>query len=263
MDFDGDVQKASEKGTLNLTYRSNGIISDPKYYSHFSLTRINADGSTTLLEYPEDGITWSNTFKDGVELDVGQYALVSGTRLASGGVMSAMQIFNVEKGKTVDVDMQLRTSPTAVTVIGNFDSESRFRMLDGTEVSLLSQTGRGYFITGLIGVGQEPTNHALKDIAKVTKTFNDWKRPIVILFEDEAAAKKFNASEFEGLPTNIIFGIDKDGAIRRQISSNMKLQHPELSPIFLISDTFNRVVYISQGYTIGLGEQMEMVVNKL
>ena len=43
----------------------------------------------------------------------------------------------------------------------------------------------------------------------------------------------------------------------------MKLQHPELSPIFLISDTFNRVVYISQGYTIGLGEQMEMVVNKL
>ena len=263
VDFDGDVQKASEKGTLNLTYRSNGIISDPKYYSHFSLTRINADGSTTLLEYPEDGITWSNTFKDGVELDVGQYALVSGTRLASGGVMSAMQIFNVEKGKTVDVDMQLRTSPTAVTVIGNFDSESRFRMLDGTEVSLLSQTGRGYFITGLIGVGQEPTNHALKDIAKVAKTFNDWKHPIVILFEDEAAARKFNASEFEGLPTNIIFGIDKDGAIRRQISSNMKLRHPELSPIFLISDTFNRVVYISQGYTIGLGEQMEMVVNKL
>lgn len=263
VDFDGDVQKASEKGTLNLTYRSNGIISDPKYYSHFSLTRINADGSTTLLEYPENGITWSNTFKDGVELDVGQYALVSGTRLASGGVMSAMQIFNVEKGKTVDVDMQLRTSPTAVTVIGNFDSESRFRMLDGTEVSLLSQTGRGYFITGLIGVGQEPTNHALKDIAKVAKTFNDWKRPIVILFEDEAAARKFNTSEFEGLPTNIIFGIDKDGAIRRQISGNMKLQHPELSPIFLISDTFNRVVYISQGYTIGLGEQMEMVVNKL
>ena len=85
----------------------------------------------------------------------------------------------------------------------------------------------------------------------------------MILFEDEAAARKFNASEFEGLPTNIIFGIDKDGAIRRQISSNMKLRHPELSPIFLISDTFNRVVYISQGYTIGLGEQMEMVVNKL
>lgn len=263
VDFDGAVQKASEKGRLLIAYHGNGIIDDPKYYSHFSLTRINADGTTTLLEYPEDGVTWSNTFKDGVELDVGQYALVSGTRLASGGVMAAMQIFNVEKGKTTDVEMQLRTSPTAVTVIGNFDSESKFQKLDGMEVSILSQTGRGYFITGLIGVGQEPTNHALKDIAKVSAAFDKWKRPILILFEDEAAAKKFNAAEFPGLPKNIIFGIDKGGTIRKQIADNMKLSHPELSPIFIISDTFNRVVYKSQGYTIGLGEQMEMIVNKL
>ena len=263
VNFDGTVQKASDKGRLFIAYRGNGIIDDPKYYSHFSLTRINVDGSTTLLEYPEDGVTWGNTFKDGVELDVGQYALVSGTRLASGGVMAAMQIFNVEKGKTTEVEMQLRTSPAAVTVIGNFDSESKFVTLDGKEESLLSNTGRGYFITGLIGVGQEPTNHALKDIAKVAKAFDKWNRPIVLLFEDEAAARKFNAAEFPGLPKNVIFGIDKDGTIRKQITGNMKLSHPELSPIFIISDTFNRVVYKSQGYTIGLGEQMEMIVNKL
>lgn len=263
VDFDGAVQKVADKGLLHLAYRPNGIVDDPKYYSHFSLTRINADGTTTLLEYPEDGITWGNTFKNGVQLDAGQYALVSGTRLASGGVMAEMQIFNVEKGKTTDVEMRLRTSPTAVTVIGNFDSESKFQKLDGTEVSFLSQTGRGYFITGLIGVGQEPTNHALKDIAKVAKAFDKWNRPIVLLFEDEAAAKKFNAAEFPGLPKNIIFGIDKGGAVRSQIAENMKLSHSELSPIFIISDTFNRVVYKSQGYTIGLGEQMEMVVNKL
>ena len=159
--------------------------------------------------------------------------------------------------------MQLRTSPTAVTVIGNFDSESKFQKLDGSEVSLLSQTGRGYFITGLVGVGQEPTNHALKDIAKVASAFEKWNRPIVLLFEDEAAAKKFNKNEFSGLPGNIIYGIDKDGKIRKQISENMKLSHPGLSPIFIISDTFNRVVYKSQGYTIGLGEQMEMIINKL
>lgn len=263
VDFDGTVQKVSDKGFLNLSYKGNGIIDDPKYYSHFSISRINPDGSTSLLEYPEVGTTWNSTFKNKVELDAGQYVLVSGTRLASGGVMSAMQIFSVEKGKTTDVAMQLRTSPTAVTVIGNFDSESKFQKLDGSEVSLLSQTGRGYFITGLVGVGQEPTNHALKDIAKVASAFEKWNRPIVLLFEDEAAANKFNKNEFSGLPENIIYGIDKDGKIRKQISENMKLSHPGLSPIFIISDTFNRVVYKSQGYTIGLGEQMEMIINKL
>lgn len=263
IDFDGAVQRAAEKGTLHLTYHANGTIDDPKYYSHFSLSRIHEDGSTTLMEYPEEGITWGNTFRDGVALDVGQYALVSGTRLADGGVMAEMQIFNVEKGKTTDVEMHLRNSPTAVTVIGNFNSESRFQTLDGEEVSLLSQTGRGYFITGLIGVGQEPTNHALKDIAKVAEAFEKWNRPMVILFEDEEAARKFNKSEFPGLPKNIIYGIDRDGAIRKQIAENMKLSHPELSPIFIISDTFNRVVHITQGYTIGLGEQMEMIIRKI
>ena len=280
----------SSKGLLKLDYQSNGAVDDPKYYSHFTLTRINADGSTSLLEYPEEGITWSNTFKEGVELDEGDYALVSGTRLANGGVLSEMQMFHVKHGETTEVQLHLRTSETEVTVIGNFDSESKFKLLDikvilrGNEVtalcekvsenrnmaenstpnvSLLSQTGRGYFIMGLIGVGQEPTNHALKDIAKVAKAFEDWNRPIVLLFEDEESARKFRISEFPGLPNNIIFGIDKDGVIRKQVVDNMKLTNANLLPIFTISDTFNRVVWISQGYTIGLGEQLEAVIRKL
>ena len=266
----------SPKGLLKLGYQANKAVDDPKYYSHFTLTRINPDGSTSLLEYPEEGITWSNTFKGGVELDEGDYALVSGTRLANGGVLSEMQLFHVKHGETTEVNLHLRTSDTEVTVIGNFDSESKFDLLDAKNVlnrnvtenstpnvSLLSQTGRGYFIMGLIGVGQEPTNHALKDIAKVAKVFEEWNRPIVLLFEDEAAAQKFRISEFPGLPKNIIFGIDKDGAIRKQVVENMKLTNANLLPIFTISDTFNRVVYISQGYTIGLGEQMEAVIKKL
>lgn len=263
VDFDANGQATVGKGTLVLDYKNNGAVDDPKYYSHFTITRINEDGSTRLMEYDEGGITWSNTFKKGVTLDAGIYALVSGTRLANGSVLSAMQIFRVEADKTTKVEMQLRTSSTEVTVIGNFDSESKFQKMDGSEVSILSQTGRGYFITGLIGVGQEPTNHALKDIAKVAKSFEKWNRPILLLFEDEASAKKFKPEEFPGLPKNVIFGIDKDGALRKQIAANMKLTNKTLLPIFFISDTFNRVVYISQGYTIGLGEQMETVIKKL
>ena len=87
--------------------------------------------------------------------------------------------------------MHLRSSETEITVKGNFNSESKFILLPSNqEVSLLSQTGRGYFVMGLIGVGQEPTNHALKDIAKVAQVFEKWNRPIVLLFEDEASAKK-------------------------------------------------------------------------
>ena len=167
----------------------------------YTLARINPDGSTMLLEYPKNGTTWIKDFKNGVELDEGDYALVTGMRLANGGVLSEMQMFRVKHTETIVVGMYLRTSETEVTVKGNFDSESKFTLLDGKEVSLLSQTGRGYFVTGIIGVGQEPTNHALKDIAKVSEVFEKWNRPIILLFEDEAAANKFRLSDFEGLPS--------------------------------------------------------------
>lgn len=34
-------------------------------------------------------------------------------------------------------------------------------------------------------------------------------------------------------------------------------------PIFIIADTFNRIVYISQGYNIGLGDRLIDILHKI
>ena len=86
---------------------------------------------------------------------------------------------------------------------------------------------------------------------------------LLLLFESEPEARKFHETNDVQLPENTIFGVDKDCRIRRQIVQQMKLQNDQLLPIFVIADTFNRVVFSSQGYTIGLGEQMERVIKKL
>ena len=129
-------------------------------------------------------------------------------------------------------------------------------------MSILSQTGRGYFVIGLVGMGQEPTNHALRDICKAGTEFNRWGRPLLLLFESEEEARKFKADDYGRLPQNTFLGIDADGSLRQQIMTNMKLTNEQL-PIFLIADTFNRVVFCSQGYTIGLGEQLLWTIKKL
>lgn len=46
------------------------------------------------------------------------------------------------------------------------------------------------------------------------------------------------------------------------IAENMELSNDNL-PIFVIADTFNRIVFISQGYTIGLGEQLMKTIHKI
>ena len=51
-------------------------------------------------------------------------------------------------------------------------------------------------------------------------------------------------------------------SIRKEIVQAMNLNNSIL-PVFIIADTFNRVVFVSQGYTIGLGEQLMKVVHGL
>ena len=254
-------------GTIVLAYEPTKLLDNPKYYSHFTISRIE-NGTAQLLNFDEgqadmgNGTTWSNTFKNGYKLDAGTYMLTTGTRLANGSVLASNRIFEIKKGQTTTLPLEIRQNTNEVSVIGSFNSESLVTK-DGKEVSLLSQTGRGYYVVGILGVGQEPTNHALHDIEKMKEAFEAWGRPVVLLFESEADAAKFNHDEFPGLPSTVQFALDKDGSVRKQIAREMKLMNEKQMPMFIIADTFNRVVFVSQGYTIGLGEQMQGVFKKL
>ena len=276
VNFGAAQQQNAQTGTLKLRYTPTPTLDDPKYYHHFTLSRILDDGTTQLLNYDEgdsgleDGSSWSNTFQNGTPLDAGTYMLTSGTRAASGKVLVANRIFTVKPGETTTINLTMRQSDDIVAVIGNFNSESKFRLLDkelkpvaGDAVSILSQTGRGYFVVGILGVGQEPTNHAMRDIAQMTTALDKWGRPMVLLFENEQEAQKYRQENFGILPKNIIYGIDSDGNIRQQIAQQMKLQNETQLPIFILADTFNRVMFCSQGYTIGLGEQLTKVIGNL
>lgn len=269
VDFDTSVQEAAKTGKLILDYSPTEYLDDPKYYTHFTISKI-VYGRTWIMNFEEGqldmggGATWANTFKKGATLDEGTYLLVTGQRMADGSVMAHTQFFTIEPGKTTRQKLDVRQESEGIKVIGSFNSENLIEK-DGKEVSILSQTGRGYYILGVLGMGQEPTNHALHDIAKMKEKLDKWGRPMVLLFTNQAEKDKFEAQkgEFGNLLKNTIFGIDKDGTVVKEIAKEMKLRNPNQLPIFIIADTFNRVVFLSQGYTIGLGEQLVKVSSKL
>ncbi|WP_455586729.1 transglutaminase domain-containing protein [Bacteroides sp.] len=260
VDFEAAEQTLSPSDIVRATYRPNRFLDNPKYYSHFTLSRFK-DGTFHLLNYDEETTTWANLLKDGTRLDTGYYMLTSGTRLANGSVLASLSFFNVEEDKPTVTNLLMRESLEQVQVIGNFNSESVYRPVDSNDNQTLLQTcGRGYFVVGILRAGQEPTNHALKDIAALGSDFEKWGRKMVLLFPNEEQYKKYHSAEFPGLPSTVAYGIDIDGNILKQIVESMKLPTAETLPIFIIADTFNRVVYVSQGYTIGLGEQMMKIV---
>ena len=250
----------SGDGWLVCSFEPTAHVDDPKYYTHFTLSKIE-QGSPRLLNYPEEA-TWSGILKDGAEVEAGQYVMTTGTRMADGSVLARSTVFSVEAGDTTRLPLVMRESDDGVQVIGSFNSENLYYDIqEGREKSLLSTTGRGYFVVGLITPNQEPTNHALRDMAAVADGLKAWGRSLVLLFDDESEAARFKAEDFD-LPDNVVYGIDKTGVIANEIKENMKLTNTT-RPVFIIADTFNRVVFVSQGYTIGLGEQLMKVIRQL
>ncbi len=271
VDFEAAVQTTAKQGKVIASYQPIKALQDPKYYSHFTIAKVLPNGTLQTLNFERGGNvdmglgdTWSGLLKKPLSMDEGNYMLVTGTRMANGSVLAEIEFFNVEADKTTPIQLEMRESKDEIQVIGNFNSENKFKRADnGEETSLLATTGRGYYIVALLGSRQEPTNHAMRDIAAVKKELEDWGRGIVLLFPDEKGYKNFDPKEFGDLPGTITYGLDIDGAIQKEMATAMKLQNANTLPIFLIADTFNRVVFVSQGYTIGLGEQLMKVIHKL
>ena len=269
VNFEAAGQAPAQRGRLAATYTPIQSLDNPKYYSHFTISKVTPQGNLQLLSYDEGdadiggGVTWSSLLKEGTSLDAGYYILVTGTRLASGGVLAQMTSLNVKAGGRTETKLVMRENKDEVQVIGNFNSESLFTTLEGgNKQSLLQACGRGYFVVGILGVNQEPTNHALRDISALKADLEKWGRKLVLLFPNQEQAGKYHAADFPDLPNTVIYGIDTED-IAQQIVKNMKLKHKDTLPIFIIADTFNRVVFVSQGYTIGLGEQLMKTVKGL
>ena len=263
---DVTFSKANSKTTattrkLTLGYENKSpYIDDPKYYIHFTLSRI-VDGQAQLLTYPEEA-TWHHDFAQGVRLEPGEYLLTSGTRMASGKVLAHIDRFTIDKyDKWLPIVM--REDDQDLQVIGSMNAENIYHDLnEDIDKSLLSTTGRGYYVLAFIKPGHEPTKHTLHDIAAYKSDFEAWGRKMVMLFADEDEVERFNFAEFANLPSTVTWGIDKNGTILSEAIANMNLT-TDNRPLYLVCDTFNRVVYIQQGYTINMGEQLLKVIKKL
>jgi len=273
--------EAQKQGTLHLVYHPDAVLTDPHYSNHFTISKM-VDGLPVLMNYPECE-PFSNIFAQPVNIDEGTYVLTTGTRLAKGGVLSQMTFFTIKAGQTTELSLTLRASTDEVQVIGGFGSETRYTPVRNTQLlsasvsaatagmkvsvetqpaSILSTTGRGYYVIGLLSEGTEPTNHALNDLSAVKSQLEEWGRPILLICKNAEELTKI-VKAFPNLPNTVHFGIDSTGKIAEGMQAAVQGEKVTNMPVFLIADTFDRVVFMRQGYTIGLGDQILKIAKKL
>ncbi|MBQ3881208.1 MAG: transglutaminase domain-containing protein [Bacteroidales bacterium] len=255
VDFDSAGQATAPTGTLILNYSPTVALANPGYYSHFTISKI-VDGRTRLLTFDEGqvdmggGVSWKNVFKEGTSLDTGEYLLVSGCRLSDGSVPVTLQHFTVKEGETTSVDLVIAVPEDKLTVIGEFDAETKYKKSKDTEpVSILSSTGRGFYVIVFLTPRQEPSVHAVNDLIAVKEDLEKWGRPVMLMTNPDGLDWITDYSD--KLPSTAQFGVIPEDLIKGQ------------RPVVMIADTFNRVFFKSEGYTIGLGEQLLAALGKL
>ena len=248
VDFDSAKDVLTPKGMVVLNYVPSGKLANPGYYSNFTISKIE-NGRTSLLTFDEGevdmggGVSWETVFKKGTALDEGDYILVSGNRLSDGSVPVTLRKFSVKEGETTAVDLVIEIPDNKLSVIGEFDSETRYWKTAGSDpVSILSTTGRGVFVVAFLTPRHEPSVHAVNDLIAAKEGLQEWGRPIMLLTSEEGLdwLKEYSSR----MPSNVQFGI----APKELMEGTM--------PRVMIADTFNRVFFKTEGYTIGLGDQI-------
>jgi len=254
-DADSEATAASDNdalittGTIHLQYKATKQLPDPKYYIHFTLSKLE-QGRASLLNFGEEE-TLASLAASGRSYTTGDYLLITGTRLANGSVLAHLEVRPVQAGQTATLPISFRRSTDVYEVIGNFDCSHVQRQFP--------QLARGFYVLGLIAPSNEPTNHALRDIGQYQAAFDEWGAQLFLVFKDEEEKARFDASAFNTLPANLFWGVDDQGTILNELTQALHLSAHPTMPLFVIADTFNRIVFCSEGYTIGLGERLLQV----
>lgn len=265
-----NAEPGLSKSILYIDNRSDLKGRTPKYYSQFTVSRMT-DGLPQLMEFDDfEPIEEINNRHEPIA--PGQYFLLSGQRLADGTVLARGEFFRAEKGETASATLAMRQDNEALQVIGSLNAELIYtpvefksgNMVEGEPKSILSSTGRGYYVLGIILPAHEPSAHALNDIAAAADEIAATGRQLLLLFPDKDAASRFNPEDYGKLPANVIFGID-DGTIADELKEGLELKESVSTdlPIIVVADSFNRIIFSSQGYAIRLEETLARILNSV
>jgi hypothetical protein len=255
--FDAVAVAQPEKGMLKLTDKGNPVA--PQYSLHYTIG-FQRDGFYRTLEFPEGG-KLTNSEKP-LELEVGQYSLITGNRLEDGSVLSSMTFFTIEKGKLTTVPVELRKQSGEMKPSGKLNLEQLNLEKDGKVASLSSLVAGNYSVLVVLDPDKEPSKHILNDLGPYIDHFNKWGGQFVLAMPAEKAGQAGVLKTYQ-LPSKMASGIDPNDQILNAISAIYGTGLKDKLPLVLFCDAAGNVYMYSSGYKIGMGEQLLKVISAI
>ncbi len=258
--LDSEEPALSEKGMLQLISRNNPI--PPEYSLHFTIAKLK-DGSYKTID-PENVMKNLNSFQP-IELETGNYALMTGNRLWDGSVLSKMTFFQIEQGKLTTLPLELRRPSGKLTPSGklNLGQLKLGRLKDDKPVSLSSLSPGKCSAILLLDPDREPSKHILSDLRTYANNFNQWDGQFIFAVAPDKVSLATRVLQNYRLPDRTVIGTDPGGNIVKAISTVYGEDLKDKLPLVLFCDEKGNVFMFSAGYIIGAGEQLLKVIAEM
>lgn len=250
--FEKQSQAQPEYGFLELKGASAGPKVDPKYYTHFTIAKLE-NGIYKTIDFETEPVL--SSFKEPVKLETGHYRLITGNRKPDGSVLSNIVFFDIKKGKTIEQIITLREPESTGKIYGKIDLNSKIAVKQEM-VGLSKCFTKGSIILGWVEPGKEPTRHAIVELRDLSAKFEEWGGQILLFITKKNEAGQYVKDNGTGLPKNVSFVYEKEEQLLNSIKTILNTGKNLNYPLFLVVNNKGEIVYYSQGYNIGTGEHL-------
>lgn len=254
------------KGELMVHYRGKAV-KDPVYYTHFTISKINRGiagsvdmGSNSQVDMG-GGASYSHIFKSPVALEEGDYILTTGNRRSDGSVLSQVKAFQVKAGEKTELEMDVPDVHEVLNVLGTIDTKVGYMPENGKEQHRVEWPETGYTALVVMAANKEPVNHLVRDMSALKAEFEEKGVDMAFLFADRVQMEQFSRHDFRPLPSAMRLGYDEEGRVLKMLAERLQLKNAGNLPLIVMANRKGEVVFISQGYRIGLGTQILKVMN--
>ncbi len=231
---------------LTLTYHGKDPAK-PIYYPHFTLQKLE-NGDFRTFDFEDD--PRMAAFPATIDLEPGTYCLSTGNRYPDGTVLNRMEFFTVKAGERVTKEIILLPLVPRNENAGSLPKlPEGFEIMDGVELS--DYAGETGCILVFLGPHREPAKHLVKEMLEHSAAFRKWGGMTFAVTTDPANR------ELNRLPNTDVTGIaaGRQDPAEKVLAQTLKLEKYEY-PLVAVVDKRGRILFHSNGYSIGLAEQL-------
>ena len=226
--------------SLQLTYRGKEPAK-PVYWPHFTLAKLE-NGDLRTFDFEDDARM--STFPATIELEPGTYCLSTGNRYPDGAVRSRLDFFTVKAGEKVSKEIIILPLLARTNELGIIDKN--LELFDGIE--LWDYAGNTGMLYVNLGDYSEPSKHLIVELRQLQKEMKQWGGMTFMVGPTTIGMPSW------GL-VNTDFAYQKgmlEQSILEAVNSSDNMQYP----LVVLIDKDGHILYHSQGYKIGVVEQV-------